>query len=150
MDEINDNILKINCLDYNEQCLCIANKLLSYNPIDITRTIFFKKLYVILKRLLEISKKFDDKIGEKVEIFSNFWPDFEDNTYFYDNRGYIRLKYVKLTKDDYILWIPTKFESTVILHINTMYKNEINREYYKCYKYSYIFVYSLKMKSLLK
>ena len=119
MDEINDNILKINCLDYNEQCLCIANKLLSYNPIDITLTIFFKKLYVILKRLPEISKKFDDKIGEKVEIFFNFWPDFEDNTYFYDNRGYIRLKYVKLTKDDYILRIPTKFESTVILHVNT-------------------------------
>ena len=38
MEEINDNILKINCLGYNEQCLCIANKLLSYNPIDITHT----------------------------------------------------------------------------------------------------------------
>ena len=43
MDEINDNILKINCLDYNEHCLYIANKLLSYNPIDITHTVFFKK-----------------------------------------------------------------------------------------------------------
>ena len=32
MNEI--NILKINCLDYNEQCLYIVNKLLSYNPID--------------------------------------------------------------------------------------------------------------------
>ena len=44
---------------------------------------------------------------------------FEDKTYIYDNSGYIRLKYVKLTKDDYIIRIPTKFESTVILHINT-------------------------------
>ena len=25
MEEINDNILKINCLDYNEQCLCIGS-----------------------------------------------------------------------------------------------------------------------------
>ena len=33
MNEIND-ILKINCLDYNEQCLYTVNKLLSYNPID--------------------------------------------------------------------------------------------------------------------
>ena len=40
MDEIID-ILKINCLDYNEQCLYMANKLLSYNPIDITQTVFF-------------------------------------------------------------------------------------------------------------
>ena len=63
-----DNILEINCLEYNEQCLCIANKLLSYNPIDITHTIFSKKLYVILKRLPEILKKFDDKIGEKVDL----------------------------------------------------------------------------------
>ena len=36
MDEITDNIIKINCLDYNEQCLYMAKKLLSYNPIDIT------------------------------------------------------------------------------------------------------------------
>ena len=40
MDEIID-ILKINCLDYNEKCLYMANKLLSYNPIDITQTVFF-------------------------------------------------------------------------------------------------------------
>ena len=59
MEEINDNFLKINCLDYNEQCLCIANKLLSYNSIDIADTIFFKKLYVILKRLPEILKEFE-------------------------------------------------------------------------------------------
>ena len=59
MEEINDNILKINCLDYNEQCLCIGNKLLSYNPIDIAHTIFFKELYVILKRLPEILKEFE-------------------------------------------------------------------------------------------
>ena len=43
MDEINDNILKINCLDYNEQCLYIANKLLSYNLNDITHTLLLKK-----------------------------------------------------------------------------------------------------------
>ena len=42
MDEIND-ILKINCLDYNEQYLYIANKLLSYNLNDITHTLLFKK-----------------------------------------------------------------------------------------------------------
>ena len=40
MDEIND-ILKIYFLDYNEQCLYIANKLLSYNPNNITHTLYF-------------------------------------------------------------------------------------------------------------
>ena len=67
MDEIIDNILKINCLDYNEQCLYMANKLLSYNPIDITQTVFFLKLYVILKKSPQILKEFND---------------FKDNTYF--------------------------------------------------------------------
>ena len=41
MDEIIDDIFKINCLDYKERCLYIANKLLSTNPIDTTHTQFF-------------------------------------------------------------------------------------------------------------
>ena len=40
MDEIND-ILKIYCLDHNEHGLYIAKKLLSYNPNDITHTLYF-------------------------------------------------------------------------------------------------------------
>ena len=74
---------------------------------------------MILKRSPEILKEFDDKIGTKVEIFFNFWPDFENKTYFYDIRRYIRLNYTKLTQDDYIIKVPTKFGSSVILHINT-------------------------------
>ena len=118
MDEINDNILKINCLDYNEQCLYIANKLLSYNLNDITHTLLFKKIYVILKRLPEILKEFNDEIGTNAEIFINLWSDLEDKTYFDDNKGYIKLKYVKLTKVNYIVKVPTKFQSTIRLHIN--------------------------------
>ena len=119
MDEINDNIFKIHCLDYNEQVLYIANKLLSYNPNDITRTLFLKKIYVILKRLPIILKEFNDKIGTTTEIFLNLWSELEDKTYFYDNKGYIKLKYVKLTKVNYLVKAATKFRSTVILHINT-------------------------------
>ena len=72
---------------------------------------------MILKRLPKILNEFDDKIGTKVEIFFNFWLDFKDKTYFYDIRGYIRLNYTKLAQDDYIIKVPTKFGSTVILHI---------------------------------
>ena len=119
MDEIIDNILKTNCLDYKEQCLYIANKLSSTDPIDTTHTVFFKKIYGILKRLPQILKERDDKIGTKTEIFFSFWHDFESKTYFYDIRSYIRLNYTKLTLNDYIIKVPTKFASTVILHINT-------------------------------
>ena len=48
MNEVN-NILKIKCLDYNEQCIYVTNKLLSYNLIDITNTIFQKIICVIEK-----------------------------------------------------------------------------------------------------
>ena len=79
---------------------------------------FLKKIYVILKRLPEILKEFNDEIGTNAEIFINLWSDLEDKTYFYDNKGYIKLKYVKLTKVNYIVKVPTKFQSTIRLHIN--------------------------------
>ena len=72
MDEIIDNILKTNCLDYKEQCLYIANKLSSTDPIDTTHTVFLKKIYGILKRLPEILKELDDKTGTKTEVFLAF------------------------------------------------------------------------------
>ena len=96
-------------------------------------------MYVILKRLPEILKKFNDEISTNAEIFINLWCDLEDKTYFYHNTGYIKLKYVKLTNVNYIVKLPTKFESTIrhlLLSILGIYKNEINREYYKRYKYS--------------
>ena len=51
MNEVNDNILKIKCLDYNEQCMYVANKLLSYNLIDITHTIFFFKIICVIEKI---------------------------------------------------------------------------------------------------
>ena len=114
MNEVND-ILKIQCLDYKEQCIYVANKLLSYNLIDITHTIFFKELYVLLKRLPEFLKEFDDKIGTNVDIIFNLWSNFEDKTYFYENKGYIRLKYVRLTKDSYMIKIPTNLNLMLYL-----------------------------------
>ena len=73
---------------------------------------------MILKRLPEILKEFNEEIGTNAEIFINLWSDLEDKTYFYDNTGYNKLKYVKLTKVNYIVKLPTKFESTIRLHIN--------------------------------
>ena len=75
-------------------------------------------MYVILKRLPEILKKFNDEISTNAEIFINLWCDLEDKTYFYHNTGCIKLKYVKLTNVNYIVKLPTKFESTIRLHIN--------------------------------
>ena len=126
MNKVNENILKIKCLDYNKECIYLANKLLSYNLIDITHTIFFKRLYVLLKRLPEFLKEFNDKTGTDVDIIFNLWSNFEDKIYFYENKGYIRLKYVRLTKDSYMIKIPTKFESNVILNINNKMKSTEN------------------------
>ena len=73
---------------------------------------------MILKKLPEILKEFNDEIGTNAEIFINLWCDLEGKTYLFDNKGYIKLKYVKLTKVNYIVKVPTKFESTIRLHIN--------------------------------
>ena len=37
---------------------------------------------MILKRLPEILKEFNDEIGTNAEIFINLWSDLEDKTYF--------------------------------------------------------------------
>ena len=81
---------------------------------------------MLLKRLPEFLKELDDKIGTNVDIIFNIWSNFEDKIYFYENTGYIRLKYVRLTKDSYMIKIPTKFESNVILNINNKMKSTEN------------------------
>ena len=93
------------------------NKLLSIDPCDITHTVFFKTLYVILHNLPCYFKKLNIKINKSEERFVNFWSDFNDNDYFYDTRGYIRINYIKLSIDKYLVGIPVKNGSTVILHI---------------------------------
>ena len=52
MDEIEKHIKKINSLPYNAQCKHIKTKLLSFKSKDIAYTMFFKKLYVLIDRLL--------------------------------------------------------------------------------------------------
>ena len=117
MDQTDPKILKINCLNYDSQCEYVKNKLLPYDPIDITHTIFFKKLDVILEKLPYCLKEFDDCINNNIECFFNFWHDFEDDTYFYDVRGYIRINYVILTNNAYIASIPCKNSQTIRLNI---------------------------------
>ena len=79
-----------------------------------------------MKRLPEFLKELDDKIGTNADIIFNIWSNFEDKIYFYENKGYIRLKYGRLTKDSYMIKIPTKFESNVILNINNKMKSTEN------------------------
>lgn len=43
--------------------------------------------------------------------------DYEDQTYFYDINGYIRLIVVRLTNTSYLISIPTKFAHKITLVI---------------------------------
>ena len=43
MDEIIENILRINCLSYNKQCEYVKYNLLSLDRLDITHSVFFMK-----------------------------------------------------------------------------------------------------------
>ena len=57
MDEIIDNILKINCLDYNDQYIHLKNKLLSTDPIDITHTVFFQNITCNIRKITKNFKR---------------------------------------------------------------------------------------------
>ena len=95
MDEIIENILRINCLSYNKQCGYVKYNLLSLDPLEITHTVFFLRNRNLI-------------IGKGDETFFKFWSEFEDNCYLYATKGSIKLKYVKLSNNKYLISIPSK------------------------------------------
>ena len=108
MYDISEYILEIRCLNHNNLKEYLENKLLSIDPFDITYTVFFKKLYVLLQNLPEYLNKLDLKINKNKDHFVNFWTDFLDNMYFYDTKGYIRINCLKLSNNGYLVSIPIK------------------------------------------
>ena len=122
MDDISDYIIQISRLNQNSLYEFLKNKLLSIDPRDITHTVFFKKLYVILLNLPCYLNELNLKINESDERFINFWSDLNDNRYFYDTRGFMRIKYVKLSNNRYLVSIPVKNEQTIRINID-MKKN---------------------------
>ena len=117
MYDISEYILEIRCLNHNNLKEYLENKLLSIYPFDITYTVFFKKLYVLLQNLPEYLNKLDLKINKNKDHFVNFWTDFLDNKYFYDTTGYIRINCLKLSNNGYLVSIPIKNGRNVILNI---------------------------------
>ena len=119
MKDICDEILKINCLSHRDAGDYIKNKLLFCDPTDITHLAFYKKLQVIIERLPEYLEEGDIiySISGIDERFFKFWHDYEDQTYFYDIKGYIRLIVVRLTNTSYLVSIPTKFAHKITLII---------------------------------
>ena len=79
---------------------------------------FFKKLYVILLNLPCYLKELNLKINKSAESFIEFWSDFNDNRYFYDTRGFMRIKYVKLSNNGYLVSIPVKNGQTIRINID--------------------------------
>ena len=94
MDSLRNIILELRTVNYNMQCEYVKNKLLPNKSHDITRTVFFKKLYVILCKWPKKLKEICIKIGDNNSSFFNFWSDFEDKLYFLDVRGFIELDFV--------------------------------------------------------
>ena len=117
MYDISEYILEIRCLNHNNLKEYLENKLLSIYPFDITYTVFFKKLYVLLQNLPEYLNKLDLKINKNKDHFVNFWTEFLDNKYFYDTTGYIRINCLKLSNNGYLVSIPIKNGRKVILNI---------------------------------
>ena len=108
MSQITEYIIQINSLNYNKQCRYVKNKLLSLDTSDISRTLFFKKLHVILHNLPYYSEELDIKIDEKGQRWFTFWDELHDDSYIHDNNGVIRLKCIKLTSNIYQIRVPVK------------------------------------------
>ena len=72
--------------------------------------------------LCKLPKKLNEmsiKIGDNNSSFFNFWSDFKDKLYFLDVRGFIKLDFVKLTNDNYLIRLTTNFSNNVYLYMDT-------------------------------
>ena len=97
MEEINKHIKKINSLSYNAQCKHVKTKLLSFKTKDVPYTMFFKKLYILLDKLPWDLKETNIEIGVRKVLFINLWDRFEEeNKYFYEDIGLIKIECIKL------------------------------------------------------
>ena len=118
MDDISDYIIQIIGLNQDSLHEFLKNKLLSIDPHDITHTVFFQKLYVILLNLPCYLEELNLKIRESDEHFIDFGSDFNDNRYFYDTRGFMRIKCVRLSNNGYLVSIPVKTGQTIRINID--------------------------------
>ena len=92
-DEINKDIKKINSLSHNAQCKRIKTKLLSFKTKDVSYTLFFKKLYVLLDSLPWYLREANIEIGVRKVLFINLWDRFEEEgKYFYEDIGLIEIE----------------------------------------------------------
>ena len=57
MPTLEERIEEFNALSYCNQCRYIANKLITLDYMDITHTIFYKRLQIVLKDILRIYLK---------------------------------------------------------------------------------------------
>ena len=109
MEEINKHIKKINSLSYNAQCKHVKTKLLSFKTKDVPYTMFFKKLYILLDKLPWDLKETNIEIGVRKVLFINLWDRFEEeNKYFYEDIGLIKIECIKLPNNTYLVAIPVK------------------------------------------
>ena len=96
MTQITEYIAQINTRSYNEQCKCIKN------------------MHVILYNLPCYLAGIDIEINEKKQLWFNFWDELHDDAYFYDDKGIIQIKCVKLTNNMYQIKVPVINTATPI------------------------------------
>ena len=85
MNKITEYIIQINSLNYDRQCKYVKNKLLSIEVCDITDSMFFKKVQVILKKLPIYLKEIDIEINQEGNHLFNFFHVLDDRSYFKDS-----------------------------------------------------------------
>ena len=70
---------------------------------------FFKKLYTLLDKLPWDVKETNIEIGVRKVLFINLWDRFEEeNKYFYEDIGLIKIECIKLPNNTYLVAIPVK------------------------------------------
>ena len=109
METISKYVKKVNALNYNAQCKHVRSKLLSTKHKDIAHTLFFKKLYMLFDDLPRWLRETSLDTGVRKVLFINLWDRFdEQDKYFYEDIGLIKIECLKLPNSTYVIAISIK------------------------------------------
>ena len=96
-------------MNFNAQCKHVKTKLLSFKSKDVPYTMFFKKLHVLLDSLPHQLKEINIDIGVRKVLLINLWDrSEEENKYFHEDIGLIKIECIKLPDSPYLVAITVK------------------------------------------
>ena len=103
---LGNHIKQLNTLQYKDQCIYIAKRLVSMEPSDIKHLTFLKKIQIIFTDFPHIIITFMNDIEKSYNqcFSSNMFDDY----FIHETEVHIAISYKRISHNEYLITIPIK------------------------------------------